>query len=262
MKWGDSMQAILYIGHGTRLQAGVLQCIEFIRTVKQSVDVPIQEIAFLEIVEPTIEVGVKRCVERGATSIAVMPLLLLTAHHAKLDIPQELQEVQKQYPYIQFSYGRPLGIEHEMIEAVVEKIEQAVERTRSLEEQLRAGEADILLIVRGSSDVGLARQAEEICQHVRNETGYAHIKACFLYGAGWRFEEALESYRQSGRAVVIVPYLLFDGLLSVGIEKKITAAQQDNPHILLSDKLGHGAKVQQVMLRRVEQCLQMEGICV
>lgn len=259
------MQAILYIGHGTRLSKGVLQCVEFIRTVKQSVKVPIQEIAFLEIVEPTIEVGVQRCVERGATSIAIMPLLLLTAHHAKLDIPQELEEVQKRYPFIQFTYGKPLGIEPEMIEAVVDKVNAAVESANNatlLENQLRNGEADVLLIVRGSSDVRLAQQAEEICRQVSTVSGYEHVKACYLYGTGWRFEEALESYRESGRPVVVVPYLLFDGLLSVGIEKKVAVVQQHHQRILLSEKLGHGEKVQQVMRRRVEQCLQMEGVFV
>lgn len=254
------MQAILYIGHGTRHNASVLQCVEFIRKVKQSVDVPIQEMAFLEIVEPTIEEGVRRCVERGATSIAIIPLLLLTAHHAKLDIPQELKEVQKLYPYITFSYGQPLGIESEMIETVVEKVNEAV--IGLLEAQLRDGEADVLLVVRGSSDASLAQQAEEICQQVSAASGYEQVKACYLYGAGWRFEEALEGYRQNGRPVVIVPYLLFDGLLSMGIEKKIAVAQQDHPSITLSDKLGHGEKIQQLMRRRVEQCLQTEGVFV
>ena len=84
------MQAILYIGHGTRLAKGVAQCNTFIEQVKQRTPLSIQETAFLEIVEPSIEEGVKRCIEQGATKIAIIPLLLLTAHHAKLDIPKEL----------------------------------------------------------------------------------------------------------------------------------------------------------------------------
>lgn len=254
------MQAILYIGHGTRHKLGVLQCIEFIRTVKQSIDVPIQEIAFLELVEPTIEDGVRRCVEKGATSIAIMPLLLLTAHHAKQDIPQELQAVQKLYPYIQFSYGKPLGIEQELIATVVDKIQEAADYATL--EQLQEGEADVLLVVRGSSDPTLAEQAEEICRRVQIASSYKRVKPCFLYGAGWKFEEALESYRQSGRPAVLVPYLLFDGLLSVGIEKKVAAVQHENAQLILSASLGHGEKVQQVMRRRVEQCLQTEGLFV
>lgn len=254
------MQAILYIGHGTRLQAGVLQCIEFIRKVEQSVNVPIQETAFLELVEPTIENGVKRCVKKGATSIAIMPLLLLTAHHAKLDIPQGLQEVRKLYPHIKFTYGSPLGVETEMIETVIEKVETITEQVANVELQLREGDADLLLVIRGSSDVGLAQQVEEICQRIREKTNYKQVKSCYLYGAGWRFDEALESYQLNGRPVVIVPYLLFDGLLSVGVEKKVVVAQKENPHILLSEKIGHGEKVQQLVLRRIEQCLQTGGV--
>lgn len=259
------MQAVLYIGHGTRLAKGVTQCIEFIESVKRLVRVPIQEIAFLEIVEPSIEIGVRRCVERGATSIAIMPLLLLTAQHAKVDIPQELQIVQRQYPTIRFSYGKPLGIEMKLITEVATKINVAIEKTwnkETLRPLVQNGEADILLVFRGSSDLGLAMQADEICRFVSELTTYKNVKASFLYGAGWHFEDALKSYELSGKAVIIVPYLLFDGLLSVGIEKKINAARAVNPFILLSEKLGHGENVQQVMLKRVEQCLQMEGVFV
>ncbi len=257
------MQAILYIGHGTRLSKGVTQCIEFIESVKRMVSVPIQEIAFLEIVEPSIEVGVRRCVERGATSISIMPLLLLTAQHAKVDIPQELQIVQRQYPTIRFSSGKPLGIEKKLISEVATKVEEAIGdrwNKGTLRPLVQNGEADILLVFRGSSDLGLAMQAEEICRSVSELTTYKNVKSCFLYGAGWHFDDALKSYEVSGKAVVIVPYLLFDGLLSVGIEKKINAARAVNPLIILSDKLGYGENVQQVMLKRVEQCLQMEGV--
>ena len=47
------------------------------------IDVPIQEICFLELAAPSMDEGITKCVERGATKIAVVPILLLTAAPCK-----------------------------------------------------------------------------------------------------------------------------------------------------------------------------------
>ena len=40
------MQAILYIGHGTRVKQGVEEAIQFIEETKREINASIQEIAF------------------------------------------------------------------------------------------------------------------------------------------------------------------------------------------------------------------------
>jgi sirohydrochlorin ferrochelatase len=258
------MQAILYIGHGTRLAKGVAQCKAFIEQVKQQIPLPIQETAFLELVEPSIEEGVKRCIEQGATKIAIIPLLLLTAHHAKLDIPKEFEAIHSQYPTIQFTFGKPLGIEKSIVMEVIDKVQQAIntQESENWQTRLTNGEADVLLVVRGSSDPGLAQQANEICQLVKKYSHYKYVKACFLYGNDWRFEDALSLYSTCQKPVVIIPYLLFDGLLSVAIEKKVQQAQEMSPNVLLADKLGSGENVQFVLRKRIDQCIQIGGVYV
>ena len=67
------MQAILYVGHGTRLKKGVEEATQFIEEAKPYIDVAIQETAFLELVDPDIVEGVARCVEKGATNISLIP---------------------------------------------------------------------------------------------------------------------------------------------------------------------------------------------
>lgn len=88
------MQAILYIAHGSRVKEGVEQAVNFLQGVQQEVTVPIQEICFLELATPTIAEGIASCIRKGATAIAVMPILLLAAQHAKHDIPKEMAKAQ------------------------------------------------------------------------------------------------------------------------------------------------------------------------
>ena len=63
-----NMKAVLYICHGSRIGEANEQAISFIHQVMKKVDIPIQEIGFLELTEPTIAGSFERCVKKGATN--------------------------------------------------------------------------------------------------------------------------------------------------------------------------------------------------
>ncbi len=77
------METILYVGHGSRSREGCEQAISFIKKCMSHNETEIQEYGFLELTSPTIEEAFERCISRGASPIKVIPLLLLTASHAK-----------------------------------------------------------------------------------------------------------------------------------------------------------------------------------
>ncbi|MFL6556918.1 MAG: sirohydrochlorin chelatase, partial [Bacillus sp. (in: firmicutes)] len=105
------MRGILYIGHGTRSKEGAAEANSFIHRVMERIDVSIQEMSFLELTEPSIEEGFRRCVIRGATEITVIPLFLLSAGHIKEDIPQALTSLQKRFPNIEVKIRNPFGVQ-------------------------------------------------------------------------------------------------------------------------------------------------------
>ncbi|BBP89208.1 hypothetical protein BsIDN1_28260 [Bacillus safensis] len=85
----------------------------------------IQEICFLELTDPSIEEGFEACEKKGATHIAIVPLLLLTAMHAKSDIPVEIEKVHARFPQVKVTYGKPIGVNQEVTKAVAARIEEA-----------------------------------------------------------------------------------------------------------------------------------------
>lgn len=244
------MQAILYVGHGTRVRQGVEEAIQFIEQIEHEVNVEIQEIAFLELVEPDIVQGIKNCVERGATKIAIVPLLLLTAQHAKEDIPAEVEKARSMYPHIHFTIGRPFGIHDKLIDTIYKRImEQQIEISRK---------AEVLLIGRGSSDMAVVHNMSEISELVQRRFGFQSVSSCFLYGAGPSFHDALEMIKtRDGQQLFIVPYLLFSGLLSRGIEKNIKELQVERSRVILCASLGYDENVRQVLLERVQELLNV-----
>jgi len=116
------VQAVLYVGHGSRVKAGADEAMNFIENSKQMIDIGIQEVCFLELVKPSILEGISKCVARGATKIAVVPILLLTAVHANEDIPLEIEKAKLKYPSITFTYGRAFGIHSKIIDSLYDRV--------------------------------------------------------------------------------------------------------------------------------------------
>ncbi|WP_324729009.1 sirohydrochlorin chelatase [Lysinibacillus fusiformis] len=245
------MQAILYIAHGSRVKAGTDQAIAFLQGVQQEVHVSIQEICFLELATPTIAEGIANCVRQGATMIAVMPILLLAAQHAKQDIPREIAEAQKLYPHIQFSYGEPLGIHERIIDTL---------QARILEKQQPNCEASVLLIGRGSSDPTVKRDLAEIATRLRMKYNYQTVDTCFLYGMGPSFDDWLQQEKKGQHQVFIVPYLLFTGILRQSITKRLQGLSNNN--MMLCESLGYDVNVKKVLVERIDELLHFkeEGV--
>lgn len=245
------MQAILYIAHGSRVKEGVEQAVTFLQGVQQEVDVAIQEICFLELATPTIAEGIASCIQKGATAIAVMPILLLAAQHAKQDIPKEMAKAQKQYPYVKFTYGEPLGIHERLIDTL---------QARIIEKQQPNSNASVLLIGRGSSDPAVKRDLAKIAKRLRAKYHYKAVDTCFLYGMGPTFEDWLQQDKGKQQQVFIVPYLLFTGILRQSIAKRLQGF--DSQNIMLCESLGYDANVKKVLVERINKLLHFkeEGV--
>lgn len=247
------MQAVLYVGHGSRLKAGADEAIQFIERCKTHIDVPIQEISFLELAEPTIEEGIAKCVERGATSIAVVPILLLTAHHANDDIPFEIEVAKIMYPDVIFTYGKALGIHPKIVDSLYDRI---------VEQQVPIAEdAHVLLIGRGSSDPAVKKDLTEIARQLKGKYSFSNVDVSFLYGAKPSFEDALlQLKKDEHQQVFIIPYLLFTGILMKNIEENVAQQFPNDERIILCNSLGYHRAVEEVLVERVNELLETPDI--
>lgn len=243
------MKALLFICHGTRLAKGRIEAEEFVKLCMSQVDVPIKEICFLELAEPSIAQGFERCVQKGATNISVIPVFLLSANHIKIDIPKELQHLQNKFPGVDINYGRAFGVHDAISHLLWEKITKSAVNLRR--------NTQILLVGRGSTDQDVKRDLEAIASNVQNHYGIPSIQACFLTGSEPSFEEALWSSSESYEQVIVVPYLLFSGLLINGMKHTITRYQQQTTqNVTLCDTLGYHPILKDVLLTRIHETLE------
>ncbi|HEU5140695.1 MAG TPA: sirohydrochlorin chelatase [Bacillales bacterium] len=247
------MQAVLFVGHGSRVEAGRLQAADFIRKCLDEIDVPIREFCFLELAEPSIEEGIARCVEQGATRIAVLPLLLLTAGHAKKDIPAKLREIGRHYPHLTIDYGASLGVHNAIIDILFERI---------YEQAPIADDASVLIVGRGSSDPGIKTDFANIVRLFKKRHSFRRVRTAYLAAAEPRFEEGLEEMRATDSSqIFVVPYLLFTGVLMTEMGQKITElnADEGESQFVLCHSLGYHPNLKQVVLERVAETIQSTG---
>jgi len=239
------MQAVIYIAHGTRVQEGIDEAISFVERAKKYIPIKLQEICFLELVEPTIEQTIEHCIQKGATEIALVPILLLAANHAKKDIPAIVTSIERKYPHIVFSYGKPFGIHPSLVAQIYERIEEQA--------SVLAPDAEILLIGRGSSDPAVVRDFAEVASRLKLRYGVRHVEIAFLYGNGPKFSSFVEKMLKiPNKQRYIVPYLLFQGLLRKHIEKELEGIK----FVTVCNSLGYGDRVLDVLLERTREAIK------
>ncbi|MDG5472368.1 sirohydrochlorin chelatase [Jeotgalibacillus sp. ET6] len=238
------MKAILYIGHGTRSKKGAEEARQFLEAVMEHVNAPIQEISFLELTEPFIEEGFRRCVERGATEIKIVPVFLLTAGHIKQDIPNELAPLLNRYPDISITTADALGVQEVILDAIAELVKRHINDSISLSDS-------ILLVGRGSSDPQTRIAFEQITAGIKTRLGIADIDVCYLAAIEPTFDQGLEmiTAKAKGR-IIVVPYLLFGGLLLSEVQQKVKRNQKLGYKISCTDSLAKHKVIQQIVIDR------------
>jgi sirohydrochlorin ferrochelatase len=249
------MQAVLYIAHGSRMKDARDAAVNTIMEIARGISVPIQELSFLELAEPTIEQGVLNCIKRGATKIAVIPVLLLAAAHVKKDIPLELDRIRLKYPNVKITYGRPLGVDEKIIEILVERMREKKKISKDM---------TTLLVGRGSNDATVIEETHHIASMLKQQTRVNNVETCFLAAANPRFEDALkETVQARVKNIIVLPYLLFTGLLMTRIRKEIKKlVSKSGQEIILCDGLGHHPNISKLLAERVNEAVEENKIVI
>lgn len=248
----NGMDAVLYICHGSRVKKGCDQAIEFIERSKSKIDVPIQEVCFLELAEPTIEQGFKRCVEQGATRIAIVPILLLTAGHAKVDIPEEIHKVYQHYPHIKVVYGTPFGVDNQIVDILIERIKETEVTIKK--------DAMVLLVGRGSSDPEVKKDFHEIAQRLAHKGGFQHVDTCYLAATTPKLLDGLKQASESNYSqVFVLPYLLFTGILMNEIRTELKKWNKAEQEFILANYLGYHDRLSNILQNQVNKLLNSQG---
>lgn len=246
------MRAILFVGHGSKDREGNDQVRQFIEEMRKNWDdTLLVQTCFLEFERPTVNQGIDVCVEKGADHIVIIPIMLLQAGHSKIHIPAAIDEAKKKYPFVQFTYGRPIGVHEETFEILKTRLTE-------VEENLDHPESDtaVLLLGRGGSDPDANSDLYKIARLLWEKTNFKIVEPAFMGVTDPLVDEGIERCIKLGaKKVIILPYFLFTGILIKRLEemKGSFQNQYSGVEIKLAGYFGYHPRLQTILKERVEE---------
>ncbi|HSS46714.1 MAG TPA: CbiX/SirB N-terminal domain-containing protein [Burkholderiales bacterium] len=114
--------AIVLFAHGAR----DAQWAEPFRKIKAMVrarkpGMPV-ELAFLEIMQPSLDQAIAALVAKNIKTIGIIPLFMAQGGHLKEDLPRRLSEIKKLNPAISFRISPPIGEVEGILTAIADWI--------------------------------------------------------------------------------------------------------------------------------------------
>ena len=76
------------------------------------------EVAYLELMSPTLEEAIDTVIAEGAAAVTVFPLFMAQGGHLKKDLPRILDEIRAARPHTPISLEPPIGEVPEILEAI------------------------------------------------------------------------------------------------------------------------------------------------
>jgi sirohydrochlorin cobaltochelatase len=199
--------ALLVVGHGTKSERGAAQFLAFVRRVQELAPDTTVAGGFLELSDPPLRDAVAALVDGGHTRLAVVPLVLVAAGHAKGDVPAAMRREMVRHPGLTYSYARPLGPHPDLLRVLDDRLDTVLARDE------RPGSA-VVLVGRGSSDPDGNADIAKTARLFYEGRDFATVEPAFVSLAGPSVPAALERCRLLGATrIAVLPYLLFDGVL-------------------------------------------------
>ncbi len=115
-----SMKAIILFGHGardSRWREPFDRLVGLWREQHSSTPV---ELAFLEMMQPSLEEAVTTLVANGANEIIVVPVFFGQGGHLRNDFPVMLEACQKQFAGVKLSATQAVGEDLAVLQAIVD----------------------------------------------------------------------------------------------------------------------------------------------
>ena len=244
--------ALLIAGHGTRDDAGAEAFRAFVRELgRRRPDLPVAG-GFIELSPPPLGDAVAELVERGVRRFAAVPLMLVSAGHAKGDIPAALAREKERHPGISYTYGRPLGPHPALLNVLERRLDDAIG------DQDRA-EVTVLLVGRGSTDPDANAEVFKAARLLWEGRGYAGVETAFVSLAAPDVPSGLDRCVALGaRKIVVLPYFLFTGILPDGVGRQTEEGAAAHPQtpVASADVIGPEPELLDLVLERYEEAVK------
>ena len=120
--------AVLLIAHGSRRAEANYDLVHLAELVAARGEYDMVEVSYLELTTPTILDGGRRCVERGANQVLMLPYFLSAGVHVVNDLEEIRTQLTAEFPEIAFVLCPHLGLHPLMADSVLSRLKEGLSR--------------------------------------------------------------------------------------------------------------------------------------
>ncbi|GAA0267670.1 CbiX/SirB N-terminal domain-containing protein [Halobacterium noricense] len=238
-------EAVLLVGHGSRREESNEQVRTLAADLEARLGVPV-DAGFLELAEPSIADAID-ALAPAVSSISVVHLSLFAASHVKNDVPAALRQARADHPDVAFDNGSHLGVHP----AIVDLLD---DRAASVEADLGVDRASddvaVVLCARGSSDPDANADVHKLARLLYEGREFSRVDATFIGVTEPTLADTLHDVaKHRPDAVVVLPYMLGDGVLTGRIRDGTADFDAEYPYVeaACGDPLGTDPRLLDVL---------------
>ncbi|WP_107983309.1 sirohydrochlorin chelatase [Rhodococcus sp. OK519] len=243
------MTPMIAVAHGSRDPRSarvVTAAVAAIRARRPDLDV---RLCFLDLNAPSVDQVVDAVAAEGHSAAVVVPLLLGSAFHARVDLPGILAAARRRHPQLAIVQSEVLGHDRRLVAAVRDRIVATGVTT----DDTRTG---VVLAAVGSSDARANDRTRALTSVLAEGTRWSETTVCFATSAEPTVGQAISLLRSRGvERIVIAPWFLAPGRLT---DRLGAAALQAAPDTIFADTIGAHHHVADVALDRYDAAVIAE----
>jgi sirohydrochlorin ferrochelatase/(2Fe-2S) ferredoxin len=247
---GDDETALL-VGHGSRRDKSNEAVRELAAGLEDRIGVS-TDAAFLELAEPSIPEAIET-LAHGSGRITMVPLSLFAASHVKNDLPLAVKRARSDHPNVRFHAGAHLGI-HPAILDLLDDRARAVEADLGVDRE--ADDVAVVVCARGSSDPDSNADVHKLARLLYEGREFDRVEAGFIGVTEPLLDEVLHDVAKTRPdAVVVLPYMLGDGVLTGRIRDGAADFDAEYPYVdaAAGDPLGTDTRLLDVLADRWQE---------
>ncbi|MCP2260843.1 Sirohydrochlorin ferrochelatase [Streptoalloteichus tenebrarius] len=238
MRTAVPLVAVAHGSRDSRSAANVAALVEVVRALRPGLDV---RLAFLDLSAPRLGDVLAAVAGEGCRRAVVVPLLLGSAYHARVDVPAVVAEARSRHPRLEVLVSDVLGPDPRLESAALRRLAAA---------GARPGDPDlgVVLAAAGSSHPPANAVVAEVARRWADGAGWAGAEPAFAAAAAPDVATAVERLRARGaRRIALGSWFLAPGLLPDRVREQVLAA---DPRAVVADPLGPDPEVAELVVQR------------
>jgi len=220
-------EAVLLVGHGSRREKSNEQVRDLAVELEGRLGIPV-DAAFLELAEPAIDEAIAG-LARAVSQVSVVHLSLFAASHVKNDVPLAVEQAREAHPELTINNGAHLGVHPALLDLLDDRA-AAVEAELGVDRE----EDDVAAVVcaRGSSDPDANADVHKLARLLYEGREFSRVEASFIGVTEPLLDDTLHDIaKMRPDAVVVIPYMLGDGVLTGRIKDGAREFDEEYPYV-------------------------------